>query len=213
MRLSLQVGISVAVSPVFPWERNRTDLVIYADRGFHPRHATSRLCLELLWRYRETLVGRRILDVGCGSGALALMAARLGAAYAVGVDIHGAAVRLARKNARINGLSDRTDWVRGSLDAVKGRFFHVAANLPWDVLVQMWDDLFRYLEPEGRIFLSGFHETHLPQVQFMIRGKKRRIEKVLMADQAFYGIPPSGSYTWVALTAGPVDPEGRSPTV
>jgi putative methylase len=88
--------------------------------------------------------GKRILDLGCGTGRLALGAAFMGANSVVGIDIDKAAVKVAFENSVDVGLQDRMDWVTGDIDAVVGRFDAVVQNPPFGV--QKRTDDRRFLE-------------------------------------------------------------------
>ena len=79
------------------------------------------------------IVDRTVLDLGCGTGRLALGAAFLGAKDVVGVDIDRTAVKTAKQNAIEAGLAERTQWVVGDIDVVSGRFDTVLQNPPFGV--------------------------------------------------------------------------------
>ncbi|MCW4010864.1 MAG: METTL5 family protein [Candidatus Bathyarchaeota archaeon] len=79
------------------------------------------------------IVDKRVLDLGCGSGRLALGAAFLGAESVVGVDIDKTAVKVANQNAADVGSKDAVEWVLGDIDAVTGRFDTVVQNPPFGV--------------------------------------------------------------------------------
>jgi putative methylase len=79
------------------------------------------------------IVGKRVLDLGCGTGRLALAAAFLGAKSVVGVDIDKTAVNTAAENAANVGLEANVDWVVGDIDAVTGSFDTVLQNPPFGV--------------------------------------------------------------------------------
>jgi putative methylase len=79
------------------------------------------------------IVGKTVLDLGCGTGRLALGAAFLGAKTVVGVDVDREAVAIASETARSNGFSSCTSWVNGGIDAVVGQFDTVVQNPPFGV--------------------------------------------------------------------------------
>jgi putative methylase len=79
------------------------------------------------------IVGKDVLDLGCGTGRLALGAAFLGAKNVVGVDIDRTAVAIASENARSKGLAPCTNWITADIDAVVGKFDTVLENPPFGV--------------------------------------------------------------------------------
>lgn len=114
-------------------------------------HPTTRLCLE--WLERMIGAGDRVLDYGCGSGILAIAAARLGAAHVAGVDIDPQAVDAARANAERNGVeavfADSTVPVAGEYDVV-------VANILSNPLRVLAPAICGHVRPQGgRLALSG----------------------------------------------------------
>jgi len=118
-------------------------------------HPTTRLALEHVVSAVGSRPGCRLLDVGCGSGVLAIAAVLLGAREARGLDVSSAAVEAARANVERNGVSRRVridDTRAGELDEV---YDVVVANILAPVLVGLADDLRRLCAPGGLIVLSG----------------------------------------------------------
>src|SRR5256886_3206246 len=116
--------------------------------GLHP---TTQQCLEAV-SYLD-LEGLRVLDVGTGSGILAIAAAKRGAREVVGVDTDPLAVRAAKENAEANGVA--IDARPGSAADVDGRFDVVLANLVGPVLVQVAPHLRARLERSGSLVAAG----------------------------------------------------------
>ncbi len=81
----------------------------------------------------NNIIGKTVLDLGCGTGRLALGAAFLGAKEVVGVDIDKTAIRTALKNAEKLGLKDKVQWIIADIDAVHGKFDTVLQNPPFGV--------------------------------------------------------------------------------
>jgi putative methylase len=81
----------------------------------------------------DDIVGKTVVDLGCGTGRLALAAAYLGAQNVVGVDIDKTAIKIAYEAAEEAGLKAKVQWVVGDIDAVKGRFDTVLQNPPFGV--------------------------------------------------------------------------------
>ena len=157
----LRVGRRIVIRPT--WRRHRReaeDVVIAMDPGMAfgtGLHPTTRLCLAALEPLADDgrLTGARVLDVGCGSGILAIAALRLGAASALGVDTDPIAIESTEANARRNGLTRRTRaWV-GSLPSGEPPFDVVLANLIAGVLVPLAPALRLEIADGGTLLASG----------------------------------------------------------
>ncbi|MCA1570910.1 MAG: 50S ribosomal protein L11 methyltransferase [Chloroflexi bacterium] len=128
--------------------------------GLHP---TTRGCLELLQAIDP--MPERVLDVGCGSGILALAALRLGAAHAVGFDTDPLAVTASRENAVRNGLAERLEVRTGTLSQAPGeRWPLILANLVAAVLAALAEPLAAHLAPGGTLLASGIIEPRANEV-------------------------------------------------
>ena len=128
-------------------------LVLVLDPGMAfgtGSHPTTRLCLE--WLERVVKPGVSILDYGCGSGILAIAAAKLGATQVLGVDIDLQAVTAARNNAERNEVSARFD---DSAHPLKGQFDIVVANILANPLKALAPAIVGHVRPGGLLALSG----------------------------------------------------------
>lgn len=128
-------------------------------------HATTSTCLRLLADYagekRRTGASWSLLDLGCGTGILAIASAKLGAHPVDGFDYDPAAVRVANKNAKLNGLrglkftrNDVTTWQPARKHDV------VAANIFYDVLALSFKRIAAAAKPGGMVIVSGILHTH-----------------------------------------------------
>jgi ribosomal protein L11 methyltransferase len=157
----LRVGRRLVIRPT--WRRHRRrpgDVVLALDPGMAfgtGLHPTTRLCLAALEPLAADgrLAGARVLDVGCGSGILAIAALRLGAATALGVDTDPIAIESTLANARRNRLVRRMAARVGSLPSGAGSFDVVLANLIAGVLVPLAPALRDELRVGGALVASG----------------------------------------------------------
>ncbi len=164
----LRVGRRIVIRPT--WRRHRRapgEIVIAMDPGMAfgtGLHPTTRLCLAGIeaWADAGRLArgaardGRtRLLDLGCGSGVLAVAAGLLGAGRMVGLDIDPIAVAATRANARRNGLARRLTARAGSLPSGEPAFDLMAANLVASVLIDLAGQIRDELGPGGRVLASG----------------------------------------------------------
>ena len=153
-----EIGEKLAVVP--SWEEydnkdNRTILHIDPGAAFGTgTHATTSLCLDMLQNYVDG--DTEMLDIGCGSGILAVASVLLGAKNAVGVDIDAQSVKTARENAEINGVADKTEFIVGDLaKKVSGKYSVVCANIVADVVIRLLESVKNYMEENAVLIVSG----------------------------------------------------------
>jgi len=157
----MRVGQRLVIRPT--WRRHRPapdDVVLALDPGMAfgtGLHPTTRLCLAGVEALadRGVLTGTRVLDVGCGSGILAIAALKLGAATALGLDTDPIAIEATTANARRNALVRRVRVREGSLPSGEGPFDVVLANLIAGLLIPLADGLVWELRPGGHLLASG----------------------------------------------------------
>ncbi|MPZ98262.1 MAG: methyltransferase domain-containing protein [Dehalococcoidia bacterium] len=160
------IGKRIVVRP--SWERYQPapgEVVVELDPGTAfgtGQHETTRLCLAAIERHLRP--GVEVLDIGAGSGILAVAAAKLGAARVRAIDIDGSTVEVARENAARNGVAGRVlaaagslgeAWPWGSSPPVRCAGL-VVANISSTVVTGMLADIARALRPGGLLLASGF---------------------------------------------------------
>lgn len=118
-------------------------------------HETTRLVAEVLAARGDELAGSRVLDVGCGSGVLSLVALALGAATVRAIDVDPDAVAVTRENAARNALAARLDTDETAVGAIAETYPTVLANIEAKTLVELAPDLIARLEPGALLVLSG----------------------------------------------------------
>jgi ribosomal protein L11 methyltransferase len=154
----LRVGRSLVIKP--SWESfspRPGDQIIELDPGMAfgtGAHPTTQLCLALL---EERLTpGDRVLDLGTGSGILAIAAAMLGASRVLALDLDPIAVAAARENAARNSAADRVTVHEGSVEAAgRASYDLVVSNILADVIRDLAPDLARLTRPGGLLLASG----------------------------------------------------------
>lgn len=171
------IGKRLFLAP--PWSRDSTPdgrlrLVLNpglaCGTGDHP---CTQLALAALERYVTAKC--RVVDVGTGSGILAIAALRLGATGSIGIDPDEAALTHAKENFALNGL--KALLVAGYADCLEDAFADiVVANISATVLLAIVDDLQRIAHGNGRLILTGFTEPELGRIQALF-GKGEVLEQ------------------------------------
>jgi len=157
------------IVPAWDVPRSTSDphtLLIDPGRAFGTgTHETTRLCLEALGRLADGPGLGKVLDVGTGSGLLAIAALRLGASAAVGVDNDPEAVQAAMHHAELNRAPLLLLVGDGGAAFRPGLFDTVLANLMATLLIERRDELARLRSPRGRLVLSGLLEGDLQELR------------------------------------------------
>ena len=156
----IKIGEKIVIVPA--WEKydaKEGEIIVKMDPGMAfgtGSHETTRLVIGLLEKY--TKGGERVLDVGCGSGILAICARKLGAGICRAYDIDPVAVKVARENIKDSGETnitcDQSDLLR-QVDISDGGYDIICANIVADIIIRMTPDVEKYLNDDGIILASG----------------------------------------------------------
>ncbi len=142
------------------------DIVIEIDPGMAfgtGTHETTKMCAVLVDKYVNK--GDIVMDIGCGTGILSIIAAKLGASRVAAVDIDETAVRVAKENCRVNGVDGVVDAFKGTIRDIKDiKADLIVANIIADVIIDMAKDLSACLKPDGVFITSGIIKERKQQV-------------------------------------------------
>ncbi len=169
----IEVGTSIVIKPTWAaYENPGNRLVILIDpkmsfgTGYHE---TTRLVLRLLEGHLPH--DAAVLDVGTGTGILAIASVKLGARSAVGIDIDEWAVANARENSAANGVAEMVEISGANIESLAaGSFSAVTANLTLNTNTELMDEFRRLLGPAGMLFLSGFLAGDEPAMRENLSG-------------------------------------------
>ena len=154
--IPIDVGDTLTIIP--SWLQSATSRIpIIIDPGMvfgTGHHETTRTCLSLIEKIARVCSKRSFLDIGTGTGILAIGASRLEFEQVTAIDIDPLAVDAAQRNAALNGLTN-IEVLEGTIQAVSGKFDLIAANLLVEILIEIAEELSDRLEPGGRAILSG----------------------------------------------------------
>ncbi|MBL0224187.1 MAG: 50S ribosomal protein L11 methyltransferase [Geobacteraceae bacterium] len=190
----LRVGNRLLIVP--SWEEVQPrpgDIVLHLDPGMAfgtGGHETTRLCLELLEQIMDDmplLLSPSVLDLGTGSGILAMAAVQLGAGRVYAVDIDPQAVEVARENLATNGLTEQVECSTTPLESLSEDFDVILANILAEELVRLAPFLARRLKPGGSLVLSG------------ILAEKEGLVRTGFAHQPLHYLTTLRAGEWVAI--------------
>jgi ribosomal protein L11 methyltransferase len=151
-------------------------------------HETTRLVVQAVKKYAGEVEGKLVIDVGCGSGILALAALVLGAERAIAVDNDPEAIDVTRENAARNGLTGRVEASTTDVAALSATAPLVLANIEAHVLIPMAPELMKRVEPGGLLFLSG-----------VLAPQTASVEAAYVEHMDVLETPVLGEWTLIAL--------------
>jgi ribosomal protein L11 methyltransferase len=160
---------------------HRQEIIISPERSFGTgHHATTYMMISLM--LKEDLKGKKILDMGCGTGILSILAEKLGAAEALAVDNDGWALRNARLNLDLNRTGKVKVVENDGFIWGKEFFDVVLANINLNVLLVDMPGYGRVLAENGKLLLSGFLEADGPAVKRACKQVSLKISGKLVRD-------------------------------
>lgn len=174
-----KIGKKIIVAP--SWEKyqpRESELVINIDPGRAfgvGTHPTTRMCLTSIERFAEKrakITGGQwtLCDVGCGTGILAIAAAKLGAKHVIALDVDPVAIQTTISNCAQNKVKEKIKVILGSIEKVTTKFQIVVANLTRKPILELAPCVKNILEPGGTLILSGLLEVEMEEVDQLYRG-------------------------------------------
>ena len=180
----VHIGEKMVIVPMWEkYEPKPHEIIVRMDPGMAfgtGTHETTRLVVGLLEKY--TNKGCRMLDVGTGSGILAICAAKLGAGECKAYDIDPVAVRVAKENVKDNDCDniecDTSDLLHG-VDLTGGQYDLVCANIVADIIIRMTPDIGRYMKDDAILIASGIITERADEVVDAVVAHGLRIKERL----------------------------------
>lgn len=183
---AFDIGDKLAVCP--SWEKyDNTDgrTVISIDPGAAfgtGTHATTYLCLSIL--ENEITSESSVLDIGTGSGILAIAAALLGAKSVSGIDIDAQSVKTARENAALNGVSEKSEFTVGNLaEKASGQYNIVCANIVADVIIRLFENVADFMTDDGILIVSGIIDMRAKDIEKAAKERGFKIRESLTREE------------------------------
>ena len=162
-----KVGKKIVVKPSWEeYEKQEGDLIIELDPGMAfgtGTHETTSMCIRELEKYVDGT--KRVFDIGCGSGILAIAAAKLGAKEVIAGDLDEVAVKVSKENCELNNVSDKVIVKHGSLfEVVEGKADVIVANIIADIIKILANDVSKFLSEDGVFISSGIIHAKIDEV-------------------------------------------------
>lgn len=161
-----KVGEKIVVKPIWEeYDAQGEELVVELDPGMAfgtGTHETTRMCIQSLEKYVKE--DSTVFDVGCGSGILAIAAAKLGSKMAVGVDLDPVAVESAKENVGYNNLENIQILYGNLVEVIDGKADIVVANIIAEVICILTEDVKRVLKDNGYFITSGIIHDRVDMV-------------------------------------------------
>ncbi|UCF87507.1 MAG: 50S ribosomal protein L11 methyltransferase [Nitrospiraceae bacterium] len=177
---AIDVGENITIAPSWiNYETERITITIDPGMVFGTgHHETTRRCIMMLERFSHKKNRMSLLDVGTGTGILAITASKLGFHHVIAVDTDPVAVETARRNIEINGIS-AVKVRKGGIVGVEGTFDVIVANLYVEPLLEAAREIVKRLNPEGIAIFSGMLVGQDGEViEAMKQASRNLVEKV-----------------------------------
>jgi len=190
-----KVTENIVIKPTWEnYEKEENDIILEIDPGNafgSGTHETTSMCIKLLAKYG--VFGKKVFDIGCGTGILGIASAKLGAREVICVDIDDAAVKTSKDNAINNKVENSVKVLKGNLNSViDEKADIVVANIIADIVILLSETVVENLESRGLFISSGIIDGKLEEVLESLRENKFEILDILHEGE------------WCAIAATPI---------
>ena len=188
----IKLGEKIVIKPTWEeYEKKEGEIVIELDPGMAfgtGTHETTMLCIEALEKYVNN--NTFVYDVGCGSGILSIVSAKLGAKKVVGVDLDPLCVKISKENVSINRVENTVEILEGNLfDKFTEKADIIVCNIIAEVIIDMVKHLKKYLKDDGVFIASG-----------IIVEKKEKVKEELVSN-GFKMLEEKITNDWVLIVS------------
>ncbi len=156
----IKISEKIVIKPT--WEEYQLkdkETIIEIDPGMAfgtGTHETTIMCIKALEKILERTIGNVVIDIGCGSGILSIVSAKLGASKVIGIDIDSAAVKVATENIKLNRVEEKVKIIKGNLlNGITEKGDIIIANITSDVINNIIPMVSANLKVNGILILSG----------------------------------------------------------
>ncbi|MEG1310999.1 MAG: 50S ribosomal protein L11 methyltransferase [Romboutsia sp.] len=162
-----KLGEKIVVKPTWEEYKEQTgDLIIELDPGMAfgtGTHETTTMCIRELEKY--TKEDSKVFDIGCGSGILAIAAAKLGAKNVIAVDLDEVAVKVSKENVAANNVDEDVEVLYGNLtDVIKDKADVIVANIMADIIMILVKDIHNFMKEDAVFISSGIIHAKVDEV-------------------------------------------------
>jgi putative methylase len=180
-RLVRKLDLELFLSQIQPPPTPKPSLEQYTI----PADVAATMLYMAAYTYND-IINKKVLDLGCGTGRLALGAAFLGAKHVVGVDMDKNAVKMAFENSLKTNFKERVEWIAGDIDAVHGNFDTVLQNPPFGVQKPRADRKFLQKALETGKVVYSLHKSPRKDKAFVKKVKARKNSFMPIAPSPFF---------------------------
>jgi len=182
----IRVSDRIVIKPSFKeYKANENEIVLTIDPKMSfgtGEHQSTKLVLRLLDKYVKR--GMKILDVGSGTGILAITSVKLGAANAVAVDFDEICLENCKENCSLNGVENSIEVLTGEIDIVKENNFDlILANIQKNVLIEIAEKIKSRLRENGKVILAGLLESDKKDIEKKYHSLGFRTEHIEQMDE------------------------------